>query len=81
MNNDSVTTHSWSTSSFGGSVDTSPMELSALGEHLNVCRSTSGRLFALRCAAEKMNGFVAGRFVTTLAVAVTVLIGVGLLGL
>ena len=28
----------WSTASFGDAVDTSPMELSALGEHLHLCR-------------------------------------------
>ena len=50
------------------------MELSALGEHLDRCKASHGRLFALRCAAEAMNGFVSARFVTTLVV-VTLLIG------
>ena len=66
----------WATSSFGGTVDTSPMELSALGEHLDNCKGLHGRMFALRCAAETMNGFVSARFVTTLVV-VALLIGVG----
>jgi hypothetical protein len=66
----------WSTASFGDAVDTSPMELSALGEHLHLCRSLSGRLFVLRCAAEAVRGFVASRFVTTLVV-LTLVIGVG----
>ena len=40
--------------------DTSPMELSALGEHLQHCaRRARPRWFALRCAAEALNGFVA----------------------
>lgn len=65
----------WSTASFGEPADTSPMELSALGEHLDSCKGSHGRLFAMRCAAEKMNGFIAARFVTTLVVA-TFLIGV-----
>lgn len=68
----------WSTSSFGDTADTSPMELSALGEHLSQCKGSHGRLFALQCTAQKLEGFVAGRFVTTLVV-VALLIGVGFL--
>jgi len=64
----------WSTASFGDSTDTSPMELSALGEHLDVCKGTNSRWFALQCVGEAMNGFIATRFVTTLVVA-TLLIG------
>ncbi len=45
------------------------MELSELGEHLEVCRALGGRLFALRCAAEGVRDFVAARLVTTLVVA------------
>jgi hypothetical protein len=48
------------------------MELSSLGEHLELCRSLSGRLFVLRCAAEAARDFVAARFVTTLVVVVLV---------
>jgi hypothetical protein len=66
----------WSTASFGDAVDTSPMELSALGEHLHLCRSLSGRLFVLRCGAEAVQGFVAARFVTTVVV-LTLVIGIG----
>lgn len=44
------------------------MELSALGEHLDLCRGAHGRLFALQCAAHAVQGFVAARFVTTLMV-------------
>jgi hypothetical protein len=66
----------WSTSSFGAAVDTLPMELSALGAHLASCNLSRGRLFALRCVADAMNGFVAGRFVTTLVV-MALLIGAG----
>ena len=66
----------WSTASFGDTVETTPMELSALGEHLNRCLGSRGRFFALGCVAETMNGFVAPRFVTTLVVA-ALLIGAG----
>lgn len=65
----------WSTASFGDSPDTSPMELSALGEHLDVCKGTNSRWFTLQCVGEAMNGFIAARFVTTMVVA-TLLIGV-----
>jgi hypothetical protein len=74
MKTNSITTSAWTTSSFGGTTDTSPMELSALGEHLGQCKGVQGRLFALRCAVETMNGFVSARFVTTLVV-VALLIG------
>jgi len=66
----------WSTASFGDPADTSPMELSALGEHLHLCRTLSGRLFVLRCGAEAVQCFVASRFVTTLVV-LSLLIGLG----
>lgn len=71
-----IVTPFWSTASFGDAADISPLELSALGEHLALCRGARGRLFALQCAAQTMHGFVAARFVTTLVV-VALLIGVG----
>jgi hypothetical protein len=64
----------WSTASFGRAADTLPMELSALGEHLNLCQGSRGRLFVLRSIAETMNTFLAARFVTTVVV-VALLIG------
>lgn len=74
----STSPHSWSTSSYGGAADTSPMELSALEDHLGHCKAAYGRLFALHCAAERLNSFMASRFVTTLVLA-GLLIGAGLL--
>ena len=68
-------TPSWSTASFGDDAQTSPMELSALGSHLHQCKGASGRLFAARCVADAMHGFVAQRLVTTLVV-VALLMGV-----
>lgn len=76
MKAEAIASRPWATSSFGGTADTSPMELYALGEHLDHCKGLTGRWFALRCAAETMNGFVSARIVTTLVVA-TLLIGVG----
>ena len=58
---------SWNTASFGDATDTSPMELSVLGEHLDACTRT--RWFALRCSVEHMNVFMLSRVVTTLALA------------
>ncbi|MEP6970468.1 MAG: hypothetical protein ABJA49_08500 [Betaproteobacteria bacterium] len=62
--------------SFGGTADTSPMELNALGEHLTACRGQQGRFLALRCAAERLHVHVATRIVTSLVIAVALLIGI-----
>ncbi len=75
MKTDILANPSWSTSSLGGTADTSPMELAVLGEHLDRCKGSQRHLFALRCVAQAMNGFVSARLVTTLVV-VTLLIGV-----
>jgi hypothetical protein len=74
MNTQAIATPCWSTASFGSSADTSSMELFALGEHLDLCKGCRGRLFALQCAAEAVNSFVAARVVTTLS-ALALLIG------
>ncbi len=66
----------WSTASFGSDAATSPMELSALGDHFARCQGARGRMFALRCAAEATHGFVASRFVTTLVITVALIAGV-----
>lgn len=57
----------WSTSSFGDSTDTAPGELCALGEHLQQCQGGHRRLRALGRGADVLHGFVAQRFVSTLA--------------
>lgn len=76
MNRHAVATPSWSTASFGDTPDTSPMELSELGDHLGRCKKSRGRMFSLQCAAETMHGFVSSRVVTTLVVAALILGGV-----
>jgi len=63
-----ATPPNWSTSSFGHAADTSPGERSALGEHLHLCHSAAGRLFALQCGGEALHRFLAARFVTTLVI-------------
>lgn len=62
----------WSTASFGDAADTSPMELSQLGDHLARCSHAPGRLFSWQCTAEAVHRAVASRFVTTLALATVV---------
>jgi hypothetical protein len=68
----------WSTASFPDAPDTSPMELSSLSGHFDVCQGSRGRLFSLHCLAEAAHGFVAPRFVTSL---VTVVFVVGIAAL
>lgn len=76
MSTEIVATPCWSTASFGDAAGTSPKELSALGEHLDLCQGSRGRLFVLRSAVDTLNGFVVARFVTTLVLA-ALLIGAG----
>lgn len=65
----------WRTTSLTQSKDAVSKEQSALEQHLNACKKSSGRLFSLRCNAELMHGFLAARFVTTLAI-IAVTIGI-----
>ena len=80
-----MTTHAfrsprWPTASIPDATDTSPMELSELGAHVDRCNSSRGRWFALRCAADAVHDVLAPRFVTTLIVA-AVVIGLAALAL
>lgn len=70
----------WTTASIPDATDTSPMELSELGAHVDRCNGCRGRWFALRCAADAVHDFVAPRFVTTLLVA-SLVIGLAALAL
>jgi hypothetical protein len=80
MNHPAKTLPTWSTAALGAHADTSPLELSALGEHLGRCQTGRGPLFALRCAADATHGLVAPRFVTTLVVVAALLFAAVLLG-
>ena len=71
-----TSTPGWSTSSFGGSPNTSPMELSALGKHLDQCNGTRGQMFLVRGIVQVINRWAAPRPVTT-SVMIALLIGVG----
>jgi len=68
----------WSTASFGLPPDTSPMELSELGRHLDLCR-LGGRGGTLQCALQAVRGFVAAHLVTSVAAAAIVIALVWLL--
>ncbi len=80
MNHSTKNLPNWTTASVGAHADTSPVELSVLGDHLGRCQTGRGRWFALRCAAEATHGLVAPRFVTTLVVAAVLLAIVTLFG-
>lgn len=67
----------WSTSAFAQADDADDNVASALGAHLNSCRSVNGRWFALRCGVDAVQQFVAPRLVTTLVV-FALLLGIGL---
>lgn len=62
-----MNTPMWTTSSDGDTADTKPMDLAALHAHKTQCTSRRGRLVAMQCGALKLQGFVLGRLVTTLA--------------
>jgi hypothetical protein len=63
----------WRTSSFGHSSDTTPLELSELGEHLQQCQGGNRHLRTLHNSVQTLHGFVAPRFVSTLAALLLVL--------
>lgn len=44
------------------------LELSALGEHLGLCKGSNRHWFAVQCAAHNLHGFIVSRFVTTLVI-------------
>ena len=75
MKSNTNTSRFWSTASFGGNTETSPVDLSSLGDHLGVCKSPHKHLFALYCMADATRGFMAARFMTTL-LALTLLVAI-----
>ncbi len=70
----------WSTASFGDvDVDTSPVELSALGDHMALCKTMSGSFFSAQCMAQAVHGFVASRMVTSVLVAAVLMGAIALI--
>jgi hypothetical protein len=63
----------WTTAAFTDSVDTSPMELRALGAHVSRCNTSRSRWFQLRCAVDAVHDVIAPRIMTTLVVATAVI--------
>jgi hypothetical protein len=63
----------WSTSASGSPANASPHDQSVLGEHLQTCRAPVGGLLAIRGTAEALHRLAAGRFVTTVLAAVSVI--------
>ena len=59
----------WTTASIPDATDTSPMELSELGAHVDRCNGCRGRWFSLRCTVDALHDFVAPRVITTLFIA------------
>lgn len=68
----------WTTACFGHSTDTTPMDLTALGDHMSLCRTAGSRFGGLHCFVQALHGMAASRFVTTLTLTVA-LIGAALL--
>lgn len=56
---------SWSASALAEATDTAPVELSALGEHVEHCNGARSPWFLFQCAADRLAGFMAPRLVTT----------------
>jgi hypothetical protein len=79
MNTYIAASPSWSTTALSFNIDTLPSDASALSKHLAHCEVPNKRLFAMRCAAETMHGFVMGRFITTLAVVFALIGGYSLI--
>lgn len=67
----------WSTSAFAQEYGADDNVASALGAHLNSCRSVNGRWFAVRCGVDAVRQFLAPRLVTSLVV-LALLVGIGL---
>lgn len=58
----------WSTASLGIAPGTSAIELSALGEHLALCKSLGGHLLSLKIGVQSLHAFSASRMMTTVVV-------------
>lgn len=70
----------WDTSSFGHPAEISPLQRSALGDHLAHCGAQRDRLQALGTGVGKLHGLLAERVVTS-ALLITLLVSALLLAL
>lgn len=62
----------WNTACLSDPAHTLPMELNALGEHMQQCRRRPGPLFALWCRVEAVHQGLLARFVTSLTLVAAV---------
>ena len=65
MNTRNPSATGWTTTALGSGEDSVGHERMALGEHLRACQRLSGRLFAWRCRAADVHGFMAAHFITS----------------
>jgi hypothetical protein len=68
MSKISSMTSCWDTASLGRPADVSPLERSALGEHLSQCGRQRGPLHSLRSGVGDLQGMLAGRVITSVLV-------------
>ena len=66
MNTYTLSKQCWKTATRGNPANISPLDVRTLEEHLGSCQPAHRCMFALHCVADKVHGFVAARFVTTL---------------
>ena len=78
MSNITSQNPSWATSSYGHPADISPLESSALGDHLSQCDSQRGALQAIQSGADELRDVLVERVVTS-AVVIVLLVGGSLL--
>lgn len=67
-----------SSSTLPHDIDLTRPDAALLRKHLMRCNSSSGHWFSLRCAAESVHAFLAPRFVTTLVLAVSVMLSLAI---
>jgi predicted NAD-dependent protein-ADP-ribosyltransferase YbiA (DUF1768 family) len=60
----------WSTASFGDAADTSPMEMTELGQHMQQCSQPRSHWLLLRSGVDSVHQGLVARFVTSLALMV-----------
>ncbi len=63
---------SWATSSVPRAAETAPMELSALGDHVDHCNGSRSAWFSAKSAADRLAGFIASRLVSAVVLVVII---------
>lgn len=68
----------WSTASFGDDGSTRPIELQALGEHLQHCDHLKGRWFSVHCAMQATVRYGAGHVITSLIMLIALALAISM---